>query len=199
MAASQRISLVKPERLWSRAEVLVRDCPVPRAPGVYAWYFRHVPKAVPREGCLTAHGATLLYVGISPRRPPTNGAPASRQSLRSRIRYHYGGNAAGSTLRLTLGCLLAAEIGTTLRRVGSGQRFTFADREQDLSEWMERNALVTWLPTEAPWELERTLITSISLPLNRDQNHSHPFHETLSECWREARHAACDLPVWSRA
>ncbi|WP_394816236.1 GIY-YIG nuclease family protein [Streptomyces mooreae] len=42
----------------------------------------------------------------------------STQNLRKRVRYHYRGNAAGSTLRLTLGCLLGLE----LRRVGSGKR-----------------------------------------------------------------------------
>ncbi|WP_386143941.1 GIY-YIG nuclease family protein [Streptomyces yanii] len=42
----------------------------------------------------------------------------STQNLRTRVRYHYRGNAAGSTLRLTLGCLLGLE----LRRVGSGKR-----------------------------------------------------------------------------
>ncbi|MEU1194017.1 GIY-YIG nuclease family protein [Streptomyces sp. NPDC005859] len=42
----------------------------------------------------------------------------STQNLRKRVRYHYRGNAAGSTLRLTLGCLL----GLDLRRVGSGKR-----------------------------------------------------------------------------
>ncbi|MFF3911407.1 GIY-YIG nuclease family protein [Streptomyces sp. NPDC001848] len=45
----------------------------------------------------------------------------STQNLRKRVRYHYRGNAAGSTLRLTLCCLLGLE----LRRVGSGNRLTF--------------------------------------------------------------------------
>ena len=177
----------------------MRDCPVPRASGVYAWYFREVPRLIPIDGCRTAHGATLLYVGISPKRPPSNGAPPSRQSLRQRVRYHYRGNAAGSTLRLTLGCLLASHIGTVLRRVGSGERFTFADREAVLSAWMERNALVVWVPTEAPWDLEEELITSVPLPLNLDQNRGHPFHSTLSELRRAARREACNQPVWHSA
>jgi len=81
MATPLHLGLLAPDRLWSRTEVLVRDCPVPRAPGVYAWYFRQPPAIVPIDGCLTAHGATLLYVGISPRRPPTNGSPPSRLDL----------------------------------------------------------------------------------------------------------------------
>jgi hypothetical protein len=58
-----------------------------------------------------------------------------------RIRYHYSGNAAGSTLRLNLGCLLAERLGIQLRRVGSGQRLTFAAGEARLSAWMADNAL----------------------------------------------------------
>jgi hypothetical protein len=46
--------------------------------------------------------------------------PPSRQQLRSRLRRHSAGNAAGSTLRLTLDCLLASQLGVQLRRVGSG-------------------------------------------------------------------------------
>lgn len=191
--------LLAPPCLSTRSEVLARECPVPRSAGVYAWYFRQLPPKVSRGGCVTAHGATLLYVGISPKRPPTNGTAPSRQSLRSRIRYHYRGNAAGSTLRLTLGCLLAPVLGTRLRRVGSGERFTFACQEEVLSDWMERHALVAWYPTAAPWELEEQLIASIPLPLNLDQNHEHPFHATLSQVRRTARDEARDQPIWRSA
>jgi hypothetical protein len=58
---------------------------------------------------------------------------ASQQTLRQRIRYHYTGNAAGSTLPLTLGCLLAERLGIQLRRMGSGRRLTFAAGEGKLS------------------------------------------------------------------
>ena len=54
---------------------------------------------------------------------------------------YYGGNAEGSTLRRTLGCLLAEQLGIELRRVGSGRRFTFLRGEQALSGWMAQNAL----------------------------------------------------------
>src|SRR5689334_21183500 len=80
----------------------------------------------------------LLYVGIAPRhmRPRV-----SRQSLRTRIRYHLRGNADGSTLRLTLGCL----IGLELRRVGSGARMTFGRAgEAALDAWLAGNARVCW-------------------------------------------------------
>jgi hypothetical protein len=43
----------------------------------------------------------------------------SRPASGRGIRYHYTGNASGSTLRLTLGCLLAERLGIQLRRVGA--------------------------------------------------------------------------------
>jgi hypothetical protein len=97
---------------------------------VYAWYFDVVPPGVPTERRHTTDAGALLYVGIAPKQPPANGRPASRQSLRTRVRYHYRGNAAGSTLRLTLGAsyptnwtspsdALAAEPGSRLRLRGS--------------------------------------------------------------------------------
>lgn len=108
----------------------------PRSPGVYSWFFRRLPAPVPTTGCVMRDGAVLLYVGISPKNPK------SRQTLRSRIRYHFRGNAEGSTLRLTLGCLLEAKLGTVLRRVGSGKRKTFGEAERKLTAWMAENA---WL------------------------------------------------------
>jgi len=139
--------LLSPRKVWSRTDVLARPCPVPRSAGVYAWYFREMPEGVPVKDCLKFEGLTLLYAGISPKAPPRNGRLPSTQTLYDRIRYRYTGNAAGSTLRLTLGCLL---LGVNLRRVGSGKRFHFANDERKVSEWMERNAFVTWLETPEP-------------------------------------------------
>lgn len=148
-------AILNPPRLWSRPEVLAKDCPVPKKAGVYAWYFRKVPLGVPTEGCHRGEGATLLYVGISPSKPSI-----SRQQLKERVRQHYNNNAFGSTLRLTLGCLLADELGIELSRVGSsGKRLTFVDGEQALSNWMEANALVTWMETPEPWVLEPQIIS----------------------------------------
>lgn len=173
--------LLAPRCLWTREQVLVRsDCPVPRDPGLYAWYFRTAPRHVPTEDCHHWQGMPLLYVGISPKRPPANGAPPSRQRLRNRVRYHFRGNAYGSTLRLTLGCLLADELGIQLQRVGSGTRLTFAEGEAILSEWMGRNARVAWMPHDKPWEAEHELIANLSLPLNLQDNERHPFHGELS-------------------
>lgn len=115
------------DELRSRDEVLCRPSPVPLEPGIYGWYFRQVPAQIDVSGCHSIGGLTLLYVGISPKAPPANGRPPSRSSLRKRLQTHYCGNAEGSTLRKTLGCLLASETGFPLRRVGSGGRQTFTN------------------------------------------------------------------------
>ena len=188
-------NLLSTGRLWSRDEVLAPHSPVPKAPGVYAWYFRVVPPGVPTDGCLRHGPHILLYVGIAPKVPPRNGGKPSTQRLFHRIRYHYRGNAEGSTLRLTLGCLLSEELGIVLRRVGSGKRFTFSGGESRLSEWMGKNAFVTWTVDDEPWKLEKELIGELSLPLNLDQNTTHPFHQRLSAIRREAKQEARSLPV----
>ena len=105
------------------------------------------------------------------------------------------GNAEGSTLRLTLGCLLEEELGTQLRRVGSGKRMTFTNGETILSEWLENNAFVVWMVHPEPWVLEEELICRLSLPLNLDQNKKHPFHKTLSDIRKLAKQKARELPI----
>ncbi|MFI1843303.1 GIY-YIG nuclease family protein [Streptomyces microflavus] len=118
----------------------------------------------------------------------------STQSLRKRVRYHYRGNAAGSTLRLTLGCLLGLE----LRRVGSGKRMTFGKAgEAALSQWMADNARVSWVEQDEPWTSESQLISRLDLPLNLDQNGHNAFHSRLKELRAQARQRARELPIRS--
>lgn len=188
-------TVVDPAQVWSRAEVLQSSCPVPAGPGVYGWYFKELPYPIDTRGCVVRGDLTLLYVGISPKAPPRNGRAGSRETLRSRIRYHYRGNAAGSTLRLTLGCLLGDRLGLQLRRVGSGTRLTFADGEHALSAWMADNAYVTWLETPKPWAAEHELIAAVDLPLNLDQNRRNAFHAELTLRRARARATARALPV----
>ncbi len=177
-------ALVSPNRLWSASEVLVRPSPVPAVSGVYGWHFDEPPfPGLPTE--------QLLYVGIAPRHMSTR---TSTQDLRKRVRYHFRGNAAGSTLRLTLGCLLGLE----LRRVGSGQRMTFSKAgEAILSQWMAEHARVCWVRHPEPWTAESDLIARIDVPLNLDQNRHNVFHPRLKEIRALARQRARELPVTS--
>jgi hypothetical protein len=186
-------TLINPYLIFSRPAVLTKPCPVPQVSGAYAWYFRDVPPVVPTEGCVTKDGLTLLYVGISPDKV---GKPHSKQNLRKRITNHYRGNAEGSTLRRTLGVLLATESDFPLRRVGSGTRMTFTHLgEQWLDRWMEANAFVCWVQHSAPWELEDELFSSVSLPLNIKGNRDHPFANELSSLRKDAIRQAKDSPV----
>ncbi|WP_235509658.1 GIY-YIG nuclease family protein [Terrabacter sp. Soil811] len=190
--------LLSPIQLTTRGQVLSRPCPVPADPGVYAWYFDEAPPYVPLDGSHAIDAGTLLYVGISPKAPSRDGLRQSKENLRKRIRYHYRGNAYGSTLRLTLGALLADHLGIQLRRVGSGKRLTFSDGELVLSEWMAAHARVCWVTTPTPWVLERDLIASLRLPLNLDQNKHSDFHQHLTAARAEQRRRARDLPVLPR-
>ncbi|MEV8114612.1 GIY-YIG nuclease family protein [Streptomyces xiamenensis] len=178
----EREALLEPGRLWAAGEVLGKPGPVPAVPGVYGWRFG----AAPYDGLAVGE---LLYVGIAPRRMANR---TSRQHLRSRVRYHFRGNAEGSTLRLTLGCLLGLE----LRRVGSGRRMTFGVRgEAELSAWMAKHARVCWVAHPKPWLLESALISGLDLPLNLDQNKHNAFHPTLKALRAAARQRARELPV----
>jgi hypothetical protein len=171
--------LLQPERLYSALDISKPPCPVPASPGVYAFYFKEAPPDIDTDGCHRVGQHTLLYVGIAPKPPPKNGAAPSKSHLKQRLRTHYFGNAAGSTLRRTLGCLLGDQLGIQLRRVGSGGRYTFTNPgEQKLDAWMQQRAFVTWVETKAPWELEAHMLSSgPRLPLNVDDN---PWAEAVA-------------------
>ena len=183
-------ALIQPKTLLKRQIALTNPSPIPTRSGLYAWYFREVPPAVPIDGCLVRDGLTLLYAGISP------SSAKSRQSLRKRITYHYRGNAEGSTLRLTLGVLLAELSGFPLRRVGSGKRLTFTHLgEQWLDDWMEQNAHVCWIEHPEPWTVEREFLEAVCLPLNIQDNRHHPFSTQLSELRSAAKREAKEMPI----
>jgi hypothetical protein len=164
-------TLLRPERLYSAAEVVARPSAAPALPGIYAWYFDIEPPGIDGAGCHSLEGRQLLYVGISPQAPSANGKK-SGSHIRRRLRTHYGGNAEGSTLRYTLGCLLGLTLGIELRRVGSGRRFTFTNPgEQILDGWMMRHTRVCWVACEEPWRAEAEMLASgLILPLNIDDN-----------------------------
>jgi GIY-YIG catalytic domain len=175
-------------RLCSRAEIVADPCPVPGSPGVYAWFFREIPPQVPTAGCVQRQGLTLLYVGISPKKP-TPGKEPSHETIKSRLCDHMGRtNAEGSTVRMTLGCLLSDTLGIRLQRLGN--RFTFGAGEAVLSEWIGRNAFVSWTLDPEPWLLEDRLIASLDLPLNLQGNGRHPFYPILKKIRPRAKAAA---------
>jgi hypothetical protein len=164
---------------------------------LYAWFFKEIPPRVPTKGCIVRDNLTLLYIGISPSKPQENKVTSNR-NLRKRIKDHYFGNAEGSTLRLTLGCLLSDELGVELRRIGNGHRMTFTKAgEEKLSDWMNRNAFVAWVEHLEPWKLEGEAIKNLILPLNLRDNDLHEFSKTLSGIRSEMRRRAKELPTVS--
>ena len=186
------MTFVESAPLLTRAEILARSDLIPQSRGAYAWFFRSPPPGVPTEGCYVRDGLTLLYVGISPKNE------RSRRHLRKRVVYHLKGNAEGSTLRLTLGTLLAPISDYPLRRVGSGKRMTFTHQgEQWLDAWLNENALVCWTEHPEPWHLEHELLGAYSLPLNIQDNRSHPFCASLSEARRAAKEVAREMAIAS--
>ena len=183
-------SLSQPFILYSRSGVLSKPSPVPAVRGVYAWFFKEIPSGVPVDGCIVRDGLTLLYVGISPKND------TSGENLRKRITYHFRGNAEGSTLRLSLGILLAEKSDYPLRRVGSGKRMTFTHMgEQWLDDWLEENAFVCWIEHQTPWEIERELLSALSLPLNIQDNQHHPFATKLSDMRKAAKQQARETAI----
>jgi hypothetical protein len=179
-------NLQSPSRLWRRPEILTRPCPVPPRAGVYAWYFRNLSDVVSASGCYSYEENVLMYLGIAP------SSPQSMATLRSRIRTHLRGNASGSTLRLTLGCLLSEPLGLSLRKTGPTKRLTFGEGEHTLSSWLNANASVVWIKQADPWRFESQLIRELGLPLNIRHNEYHPFCNQLREI-RQTRRAAARL------
>jgi len=174
---------------YTRDEVFVEPGPVPVGSGAHGWWFREIPGAIDVSGCEQRDGWTLLYVGVSPGPPRSDGKPSHPQDLRKRVRYHFGSrnaSADGSTLRKSLGVLLGDQLGFALRRIGSGKRQTFAGGEAILTEWMAENATVSWVLHPEPWYLEAKLINALDLPLNIQDNERNTFAPELKKLRRDA-------------
>jgi hypothetical protein len=182
-----------PQHLYSRAEVLSNPCPVARAHGVYAFFFKEIPQGVPVDGCLTHEGLTLLYIGSS---PDKKGSANATQTMQQRVRYHFNGHADGSTLRRSLGILLSRQSGFPLRKVGSGKKMTLTKKgEEWLNQWMQENAFICWVEHDKPWDLENELFHALPLPLNIQGNKHHPFAAELARIRTEAIANAKYAPV----
>ncbi len=174
-----RHALLSGTPLYAWQDLELNSTLPPRRAGVYAWFFANPPNAVPTSDSMVRDGAYLLYVGI---------ASDKRNGLHSRVREHFTSNAAGSTLRMSLGCLLEEKLGTVLVR--AGLRRTFGPRESALTEWIRAHARLSWFPMDNPEHIERRLIASLLPPLNLDQNETHPFHPILTQIRLRARQRA---------
>ena len=178
---------VSPKQLYRPSEVLesIDD----RTKGVYGWWFRHasVPRIVPLDGVREFAGMLLLYVGTGP-------TAKSKRFLRDRMKNHIDPDATRSTLRRTLGCLLAESLDLEFKVTRSNRRkqsgsivlhFGLGDGELRLSDWMETNTQVSWVKCDLPWEQESDLIREVVLPLNLKDNDRQPFAKVLRGIRRE--------------
>ena len=53
--------------------------------------------------------------------------------------------------------------------------------------WLAAHAAVAWVEVEAPWDIERHLLSTLSLPLNIEENAAHPFCAELRQLRSHAR------------
>ena len=74
---------------------------------------------------------------------------------------------------------------------------TFCEGETVLSDWMARNAFVSWMVTPEPWITEAALIESLNLPLNIDQNAHSPSIVAVRTARKAAKELARCHPVHS--
>lgn len=155
--------------------------------GIYAWFFKELPPQLDerRDRYFKREGKWLLYIGICP------SSSESNRVLRDRIRTHFTRNSYGSTLRLSLGCLLSNCLGITLQVIGkSRRRLTFRDGEKKLSRWMENYAFVAWIQHDSPWIVEDDAFKVLDLPLNLKGNQHNDFYEELKAIRAKARETA---------
>ena len=111
---------------------------------------------------IVREGAHLLYVG------------ASRRSVRSRIASNLSMQAKGSSLRWSVGCILARYL--DLKAVDLED---FGEGEVLLRQWISNNALFAIIPTNEPFHLERSLIRLFQTPLNITHRKSRPLSKHL--------------------
>jgi hypothetical protein len=101
--------------------------------------------------------------------------PASSRTLRDRLKNHFRGPIAMSTLRRSLAVLLNSELLLKVNRQSSGKLWMARDAETRLTGWMDQHARVCWTVTPEPWSVEHHLIsTGPPLPLNI-KGALHPF------------------------
>jgi hypothetical protein len=159
--------LLSPDRLYAAA------LHIPAGSGLYgAWFTDALRDVVPYDGCHTAHGRTLLYIG-----------KAKDLSVRP-CNQHVAGKCRGSTLRRAVVAVAAELIGVvpvSIVDAGGVRRLTLlGDGEARLTSWMQRHVAFSCILHKEPEAIEREAILAGRVPLNSDGNHHHQFHPRLN-------------------
>ena len=88
------------------------------------------------------------------------------------------------------------KVGNPLGRGCSGKWMAFTHLgEQWLDMWLNENALVCWTVHPEPWHLEHELLDAYTLPLNIQDDRSHPFCASFSEARRAAKELARKMAI----
>lgn len=164
-----KLDLIPAARLWVDGSL------IPASPGVYGIFFDSAQLLLERSGYLefdsafplNRDGFDLLYVG------------ATASDLRIRALQHLVGDSRSSSLRMTVGALLAEEL--ALDPVGDGSRtyFSFGDGERRLSEWLAANTRLAFWECDTPFVLEKHLLRTYPVPFNISDRKRHPFSKYL--------------------
>lgn len=158
------------------SHLLVSDpARIPRSGGFYGVFFDSGQLLLERAGYqefdtrwpFSKEGYDLLYVG------------ATLTDLRHRALQHLVGNSRASTLRMTVGALLARDL--ALDPVGDGSRtyFDFGDGEQRLSDWLVTHTRLAVHECDDAFGHEKHLLRTVPIPLNITERKKHPFSRYL--------------------
>ena len=158
---------------------------VAEKPGLYFVFFRNGIELLTRTDYfalssdvpLRTDAGHLLYIG------------ATTQGLRTRIKQHLKGDGRVSSLRRTVGVMLADEL--QLRVHLGRMNFHFGEGEERLTRWLCDNTLISVHPTKNPMGAEKFLIGTLSTPLNITARRTHPYAKHLMNlkalCKKRAR------------
>ena len=179
--AVEYFSRITPKQLYGFKEL--KECPPPHYPGVYAWYFSKEFLGLPqdhnvviKEGGFRGDKWKLMYIGIG-------------ESIYNRLmEKHFEGTAVISSLRWTLGCLLIKEIGMyPISTPGGSSKFS---KEGKLSEWIQKNARVTFFTCESMDDIEKMSIRQYQKVLYFNTEHNPSKFQPLIDLKKNLRELA---------
>ena len=138
---------------------------VPALPGNYIFVLRKNRK-LPNVGIPVTYTKfreyEVIYVGLA------------SGSLKDRdVKKHFNGNAGGSTLRKSLGCLFGYNLIPRDSNYNSNGKTKFsATDESKLSGWIKTNLLLFYYPNKDFVNVESRLIQELNPPLNLNKNNN---------------------------
>lgn len=161
---------------------------LPDSPGLYFWHFQNIDELFSEEqkeklcldSVMKSNGYFLFYIGI-----------AERQSIKQRITDKHLNSAHVSTLRHSIGVLLANKARLKPSLIVDTGKFAIDKDwgvEKRITEYLKENAKISWIIDENPNRLETLLLDNhkrYSFPLNVNKNRDHPFCEILMNLRKE--------------